>query len=147
MSWYVYEMSPIDFGWSLAKTVKEVVKSLSENPEEAEWWCLDSFIKNWQEVLEIAHFCTCWEGDYRVEPRVFVVPQVNECELEYGFCWKQSNNGLTFLITPQPILPPPYDFYISHEPDFLQKAARRLGSKYKVIKSHELKCLIVERMK
>lgn len=39
-----------------------------------------------------------WEGDFRGDAHVFMLPTENE--FTYGFAWKQENNGTTYIVSP-----------------------------------------------
>ena len=58
---------------------------------------LDEFSKRWETAKDAA-FAAGWEGGFREEPRVFLVP--DECDFLIGFVIKQDNNGTTYVMSP-----------------------------------------------
>ena len=103
MPWYTYEIGPIDLGWENLKTVRETSTFLLEkglaagrkndiDPSE-----LQAFLKSWQSAKDAASE-KGWEGDFRHEPVVMWIP--NDTEFNYGFVFKQDNNGTTYVISP-----------------------------------------------
>lgn len=102
--WYFYQMSPIDFNWSMLDTVEETIKKLSKDHdadyEPLTFRGLSGFLSDWNEAKEIARK-SYWEGDFRESPRVFWLP--SEQEFLHAFAWKQDNNGTTFIISPHPL--------------------------------------------
>jgi len=106
MNWIVYVCHPIDFFWPMLRSVRETASHLSE--VDAEWdgpLLADSvgegqFLSDWASAQEAAN-SKGWEGDFRHEPCVFWVPGVGG--FEYGFVFKQDNNGTTFVVSPRPL--------------------------------------------
>lgn len=109
MTHFIYRIGPIDAGWDYLPTVEEVAKKVAiENIADAtskdplhyeSYENFDKFMDAFRSAKSIAK-CTGWEGDYRLYegPRVFFLP--SESTFEYGFVWKQDNNGSTFVISP-----------------------------------------------
>ena len=106
-SWKAYMIDPIDWGWERLKTVAETLSDIAAdyndefdetgdvNKEEVE-----KFIFSWLHAKQAAKEVG-WEGDFREPPRVFWLPGDNH--FEYGFAFKQDNNGTTFVVSPQPL--------------------------------------------
>lgn len=97
--WYIYVVPPIDFHWEFLHEVDNVSKLLKEGGEALEWSSLnhEEFNDNWAQAQEAAKEYG-WEGDFRDPPRVLWFPV--DIEFAYGFCFKQGNNGTTFVISP-----------------------------------------------
>lgn len=108
MNWIVYVCCPIDFGWSRLRTVSETIYDLaaaalapeSEDPWDVDGVSVEQFLSDWGSAKEAAKG-KGWEGDFRHEPCVFWVPVVNG--VEYGFMFKQDNNGTSFIVSPRPL--------------------------------------------
>lgn len=114
-TYHVYVLLPVDIGWGLFKTVSEVidticdaVKQRAKNDvvlavEPGRPWEVDlnNFVVAYYQSVRAVESTGWWEGDMRHE--AVVVPLVREVECEYGFMWKQDNNGTTFVVTPEPI--------------------------------------------
>ena len=109
MNWHVYEISPIDFRWEYLSTIKQVACSIVKGANEYIDQHLDlnvtdlnvtelqKFIDSWETAKRLA-VDKGWEGDFREDPRVFWVP--SEGCFDYGFAFKQDNNGTTYVISP-----------------------------------------------
>lgn len=103
MSWRAYDINPIDYGWEFLPTLSEVAAKLAAAEAEARIAGdetaprMEDFWANFERAKELAKEAG-WEGDYRHEPHVFGIP--NEYTLQYGFVWKQHNNGSTFVVSP-----------------------------------------------
>ena len=104
MSWIVYELGPIDWGWENLKTVAQTVAEIAKTSEEIEEsndvnaQGVRSFLESWESAKEAAA-SSGWEGDFRHEPCVFWLP--GEVNFVHGFVFKQDNNGTTFVVSPQ----------------------------------------------
>ncbi len=106
MNWRVYEVGPIDYGWHHLATVRETLNTLSvpcegSDPREG----LDSsaalaFVRGWEAAKDAA-VAAGWEGHFRLEPRVFWLPDA--LEMAHGFVFKQDHNGRTFVVSPRPL--------------------------------------------
>jgi hypothetical protein len=109
--WTAYAVDPIDYEWDLLPTVKDVACKLAERlvveREQVGFTYprLADFIEDFRHAQRLAKETGYWEGDYRpgFEPRVIWLPDPDLCRFAYGFVWKQSNNGTTFVISPQPL--------------------------------------------
>lgn len=109
MSWYVYELPPVDNGWFFSKTVDEVAHLLSEihTKEKLEGVpvhnvfspSVNDFIRDWESAKHAASEHG-WEGDFRSTDQrvVFAIP--HEGDFQIGFVFKQHNNGSTFVVSP-----------------------------------------------
>jgi hypothetical protein len=103
MNWNTYEVPPIDIGWGNLKTVQETAASLLATSGEGtqkndiDDSNLQSFLRSWESAKEAAGQ-KGWEGDFRLEPVVIWVP--NDTEFNYGFVFKQDNNGTTYVVSP-----------------------------------------------
>lgn len=105
---YVYHIAPIDHAWEHLKSVAETAREMAadeaelatmgqrkqESPELAE------FLADWEQAKGLA-YSENWEGDFRQGPVVFWVPV--DGTFKYGFAFKQSNNGSSFVISPVPM--------------------------------------------
>lgn len=108
MSWKVYVLPPIDFGWEQLKTVRETLSSIDNASGESDS-CADgdigsnsvmTFVQDWEDAKHAATDVGVgsWEGDFRDPPRVFWVP--DEGSFTYAFVFKQENNGNTYVVSP-----------------------------------------------
>lgn len=100
-AWHCYSTGPIDNFWNHLHTVDETIEILSKddgphckNPDVV--MILDGIYE-----AEIAAISVGWSEYERFseKPRVFWLPGVN-FQFEFGFVWKQSDNGITFIISP-----------------------------------------------
>jgi hypothetical protein len=106
MTWYAYDITPIDSGWDYLRTIPETAaligkhEALGKMQGYSDAVSVKDFLADFEnaKVLAKEHG---WEGDYRGEPHVFWIPV--EGEVTYGFVWKQDNNGTTFIVSPQPL--------------------------------------------
>jgi len=115
-TYHVYMLPPVDMGWGMFKTVRQVIDVACDDIKEQAAHNFDNmleyghpigrlevdisdFLESYYQSLRAAKKTGWWEGDMRHEP--VVVPLVRELEGEYGFMWKQSNNGTTFVVTPE----------------------------------------------
>jgi len=89
MPWKAYAIPPIDFFWENLPTIHIVAKSLNNEAYK--------FVENFELAKALVRNVG-WEGDFREEPRVFFLP--GDVRFDYGFVWKQDNNGITFIATP-----------------------------------------------
>ena len=104
MKWIVYVTTPIDHGWERLKTVKETAADIAihgsgfDETGDIDAEAVQQFLSNWASAKEAAQR-EGWEGDLRHEPCVFWLPGFGG--FEYGFVFKQDNNGTTFVVSPQ----------------------------------------------
>jgi hypothetical protein len=113
-AWYTYAVSPIDNDWDwerlpLAESVAadiareyavEVVHARREGAGGFQSRDVGEFLSAIQEAKAAARKAG-WEGDYgQSAPRVFWLPDPEWFGFKYGFAWKQSNNGTTFIVSP-----------------------------------------------
>jgi hypothetical protein len=105
MHWYTYSIPPIDTTWDHLRTVNETLKDMADREASSqfgaaqEYQDVQAFLKSWTSAKDAAQDAG-WEGDFRGEPVVFWLPME---EFEYGFAFKQDNNGTTFVISPAPL--------------------------------------------
>lgn len=110
--WTVYRVPPIDTHWEQLRTVGETMAAIVAR--EMEHYngeqglsdeCSGLLDAANQALREAVHID--WEGDFSQEMRVFWVPSsalsLDVC-FEYGFVWKQDNNGSTFIASPIPLV-------------------------------------------
>lgn len=107
-SWHAYHLGPIDWGWPNLKTVTETLRTLpderfvEDSPYEDSYAeKIRAFLEDW-DAARLAAAGVGWEGDFSVEPRVFWLPV--EFDFWYGFVFKQSNNGSTFVVSPERLI-------------------------------------------
>lgn len=110
MNFYVYNIHPIDWGWSNLKTVSQTISDFAKSkdmrdtpnpvPNDLDEELIKSFLGMWEAAKEKAKE-KGWEGDFRDEPCVFWLP--TEQYFDYGFVFKQENNGSTFVVSPYPL--------------------------------------------
>lgn len=105
--WYAYSIPPIDSRWHHLHRLEDVSTSLAGGDEEPpgdgsgfDGDAVSRFATKWEEA-KVAAGAAGWEGDFRHEPRVFWLP-VDE-SFEYGFVFKQDNNGDTYVVSPVPL--------------------------------------------
>lgn len=107
MSWKAYAIIPIDWAWEFLPSVEEAAARFAESDArlmvtgaDYEPFYHADFWRHFETAKELAT-AEGWEGDFRQGPRVFFLP--GEGEFEYGFVWKQDNNGTTFVVSPHPL--------------------------------------------
>lgn len=106
MNWHTYETPPVDIGWEDLRTVQETAGVLVARMQstgvknDVDASALHSFLAAWTSAKDAAS-SKGWEGDLRIEPVVFWVP--NDTEFSYGFVLKQDNNGTTYVVSPVPM--------------------------------------------
>ncbi len=98
---------PIDYGWEDLESFEEVAAKFARHDaalevaeEELEERKLPKLWSSLKRAYELARE-EGWEGDFRgySHPKVFFVPGTNNT-MEFGFVWKQDNNGTTFVVSP-----------------------------------------------
>lgn len=105
---FTYHIAPIDTGWENLRTVDQTIEDLDTvelraNPKgygPAPDVSVDDFEYAWGEAKELAYGAG-WEGDFKHDPVVFWVPVTDG--FQYGFVFKQDNNGSTFVVSPVPM--------------------------------------------
>lgn len=106
MSWHVYEVQPIDYGWHHLTTVRETLGMLgvpcegSDPREGVDSSAALAFLQGWESAKDAA-VAAGWEGHFRLEPRVFWLPAA--LSMVHGFVFKQDHNGRTFVVSPLPL--------------------------------------------
>lgn len=104
--WQAYCIPPIDHGWQYLRTVAETLSDISAMDYEVgikgdiDAQTIREFLEGWEAAKEAAGEVG-WEGDFRGHPRVFWLPSEYDCQ--FGFVFKQDNNGTTFVVSPQPL--------------------------------------------
>ncbi|MFJ1301415.1 hypothetical protein ACILG0_15730 [Pseudomonadota bacterium AL_CKDN230030165-1A_HGKHYDSX7] len=101
MEWHLYRTAPIDVGWDFLLTLAEAFALLetAEAREEPLGMDHDLLRAQFNEVQERAEQLG-WEGDFRTEPHVLMLPDPAQSRLAPGFVWKQDNGGLCFVASP-----------------------------------------------
>lgn len=103
MNWHLYRTAPIDVGWDFLLTLTEAFALLEAAEERGEPIDVDlshdQLRAQFVEVQERAETIG-WEGDFRVEPHVLMLPDPASGRLAPGFVWKQDNDGLCFVASP-----------------------------------------------
>lgn len=103
MPWFTYRIQPIDVLWENLKSVTQTVDALvneSPMPEKNYLIYVQRFLNAWEAAQESAK-AVGWEGDFRLSPVVFWLP--GDGGFDYGFAFKQDNNGDTFVVSPVPM--------------------------------------------
>lgn len=115
MTWYVYELPPIDHNWEHLETVEKIARNLGERvaaqrcmapwldekPDE-----LDEFISDWANAKSAAEQVGYYDKP-RVDPVVFWIPRGDT--FRPGFVLKQDANGTTYVVSPVPL------FHLEHD--------------------------------
>jgi hypothetical protein len=74
MTWYAYELPPIDFGWEHLPTVREALARIAEmnetHPHTVDDLRVTKFMTDWALAQNLAR-AVGWEDDHRERPRVF----------------------------------------------------------------------------
>lgn len=104
MNWHVYSIGPVDYGWHHLATVRETLNALavpcegSDPREGLDTSAALAFLRSWESAKDAA-LAAGWEGGFRLEPRVFWLP--DDLEMAHGFVFKQDHNGATFVASPK----------------------------------------------
>lgn len=103
---FLYTVAPIDVGWELLQEFPDSIqKKLNLAIDEG---LVDIAIKETDKMLATFHRCLevarkhGWEGDFKsyAKPRLLCFPNPDNGNIQYGFMWKQGNNGTTFIASP-----------------------------------------------
>ena len=103
---YGVELEPIDFGWTMNKTVEEMLTELKifdRDEEPNVKMDYEDFWKLWEETKIFAHNRLGWEVEFREKPEVAFVPtRGNGIDINFKpiFIFKQDNNGISFIVSP-----------------------------------------------
>lgn len=90
---YLYSIPPIDFGWECLIPFEEF---LGHCPRD-----FRPLVDGLSKALKAAE-AHGWKGDFNeANVRLFFLPDDNE--FTYGFAWKQSQAGTTFIASPRPL--------------------------------------------
>lgn len=102
---WIYEIAPIDTRWELLPSVADIASQLARadaNELSGKGDCgfpsCDEFLGAWVEAKKLAED-SGWEGDCTRGPVVFWLPGDNV--FDFGFAFKQDDNGTTFIISPK----------------------------------------------
>jgi hypothetical protein len=104
---YFYNCGIIDWEWENLLTLNEMIAKMAKKSQ----WCdgkfisdeinngvtIEGLIHTLEKCLAISKKHLWWEGDFREEPRIFMIPDPDNFTFKYGFAWKQDNNGSTFV--------------------------------------------------
>lgn len=101
---FIYVIPPIDFGWEHLPTVEDTLKAIKRDEEirsdGRELYDLayrsEKFSKDWEQAVTIAKTMGM-SSDFRQEPSVLWMP--SELHMEYGFVFKEDNNGTTYVVS------------------------------------------------
>ncbi len=104
-NWHVYVLPPIDFGWNMLLTVEDALSIIAKDEEESDMaeygWDLSytksQFNKDWDSAVSLAKKYGM-SSEIRGEPSVFWLP--GNISFEYGFVFKEENNGTTYVVSP-----------------------------------------------
>lgn len=98
---YYYATGPIDY-FAGTVSIEELKKQIIK--ETLDFQDSDLIFNNIIRELEIAKVniakYSLWEGDIIEGPFVFAIPDPDIVGMQYGFVWKQRNNGTTFIASP-----------------------------------------------
>ncbi|WP_312459550.1 hypothetical protein [Comamonas sp.] len=109
MTWHVYEIAPIDFGWHNIPKVEDVAGAIASREAQAlvyhgngsvDGINISHFLSHWESAKDAA-LSKGWEGDHRNDPVVIWLPI--EDGFQPAFVLKQDNNGTTFVVSPVPL--------------------------------------------
>lgn len=106
--WYAYALSPIDHHWEFLTPLNHLASEIgsAEALERVlhgstvmyDGILSDVLSKDWALAKSLARNVG-WEGDIKGRgPSVFWLPAENH--FQYGFAFKQDNNGMTFVVSP-----------------------------------------------
>lgn len=106
--WYAYALYPIDHHWNFLTPLSHLASELGsdeaansvfyDNPYASDQATVEQLKEDWKEARSLARQVG-WEGDLPRPPSVFWIP--GDDSFEYGFAFKQQNNGMTFIISPR----------------------------------------------
>ncbi len=105
MTWIVYQIPPMDAGWSFWSTLEPVrsdalLVEICDGDDAA----YDCELREFDRLLSEAALAAQtmgWNGEIRIEPHVFWLPA--SVAPQYDFAWKEENNGTTYVASPQPL--------------------------------------------
>lgn len=107
MKFHVYSTSPIDWSWEALKSVEQTRLDILKTDDRFRYvdpnqTLVDEFDAAWNNAQVEARDAG-WEGDFRLGPVVFWMPDPDFNTFVFGFAWKQDNNGTTFTVSPRPL--------------------------------------------
>lgn len=100
---YAYQILPMDSGWEQLPTVDDYVAALLKGEPETQQYEPHSFgasIRKFYGFVDRALNAAKkvgWEGDFRIGPRVCVLPAPYQSAV--ALAWKQDNDGATFVVS------------------------------------------------
>ena len=97
---FVYSLCPTDF-FAGSITIEQFLAKDLHNCNESHLYRIFHFMRCMYETGKLigAKKEYFWEGDIIQGIYVFAVPS-GDLALDFGYIWKQSNNGNTFVISP-----------------------------------------------
>jgi hypothetical protein len=97
---HCYHACPIDW-WDGALTANELLSKMSPKSDAVDLSCAAARLAEIEADARVAFREIGWEGDVSEGPYFFCLPDEGYCSL--GYMLKQSNNGSTFVASPQPL--------------------------------------------
>lgn len=100
---YGYNFFVIDHNWEYLTPLDTFFRNILDkglsSPQNYTNEELMSATRKWHYAKKLADKIG-WEGDFARGPYVFFLPNPKGFCIEYGFMFKQYNNGRTFIISP-----------------------------------------------
>lgn len=97
---YIYEVSPMDFGWETLVAVDDYRKIIADEVSKYDPRAADEFENFYKRAIDAGDQIG-WEGDFRTGPCVAPIPDHDSAKL--SLVWKQDNNGTTFIASEVPL--------------------------------------------
>ena len=100
---YVIYSTYIDFGWEFLTTPDEFKLKIQNNYKSP---YLEELIDSFERDLYHAIYLATnkgWEGDFCQKPRLFFIPMLDNDTIQYGFMFKQSHGGRTYVVSRVPL--------------------------------------------
>lgn len=101
---WTYEIPPVDACWELLPSVADIAAKLARADAEelsgkgnCGFPSCEEFLDHWVKAKILAESAG-WEGDFSKGPVVLWFP--NGWRFDYGFAFKHSNNGDTYVVSP-----------------------------------------------
>lgn len=110
--YYLYPCFVIDYGWSTLPSIDDIfeMQHKRHKKHQGDGYCVCDISRTeveevLNEAVKVAKEQSYFEGDFMNGPGVFLLPFPNDSlfRFEYGFAWKQRNNGSTFIVSPVPL--------------------------------------------
>lgn len=105
MTWNTYCIGPIDIGWGYLPRVDEVRKQVAEFDEEDTSLGADYLLPKFERDVAQARdegLRNGWKGEF-LEGGMRVLWQPGDVEFDHGFVWKSPDNGLVYVVSPNPL--------------------------------------------